>query len=40
MSLGVAERPAGAELGLWDLVARADAEMIAAKRVKKTGRKD
>jgi diguanylate cyclase (GGDEF)-like protein len=38
ISLGVAEAPAGAEIGLWDLVALADAEMIAAKRAKKAGR--
>ena len=30
--------PGGAEIALWDLVARADAEMIAAKRAKKAGR--
>jgi diguanylate cyclase (GGDEF)-like protein len=35
MSLGLAETPAGAEVDLWDLVKRADAEMIAAKRAKK-----
>jgi diguanylate cyclase (GGDEF)-like protein len=38
LSLGLAEAPAGAEVDLWDLVALADAEMIAAKRAKKGGR--
>jgi diguanylate cyclase (GGDEF)-like protein len=38
LSLGLAEAPAGAEVDLWDLVALADAEMIAAKRTKKAGR--
>ncbi len=38
LSLGLAEAPAGAEIDLWDLVAQADAEMIAAKRAKKAGR--
>jgi diguanylate cyclase (GGDEF)-like protein len=35
LSLGLAESPAGAEVKLWDLVARADGEMFAAKRAKK-----
>jgi diguanylate cyclase (GGDEF)-like protein len=38
LTLGLAEAPAGAEVDLWDLVAQADAEMIAAKRAKKAGR--
>jgi diguanylate cyclase (GGDEF)-like protein len=38
LSLGLAEAPAGTEVELWDLVAQADAEMIAAKRAKKAGR--
>jgi diguanylate cyclase (GGDEF)-like protein len=38
LSLGLAEAPAGEEIALWDLVARADAEMIAAKRAKKESR--
>ncbi len=38
LSLGLAESPAGAEVELWDLVARADAEMFEAKRAKKVGR--
>ncbi len=38
ISLGLAECPPGAELDLWDLVAHADAEMIVAKRAKKSGR--
>ncbi|HEX4305424.1 MAG TPA: GGDEF domain-containing protein [Solirubrobacterales bacterium] len=38
LSLGLAEAPAGTEVALWDLVAQADAEMIAAKRAKKAGR--
>lgn len=38
LSLGLAEVPAGGQVDLWDLVAPADAEMIAAKRVKKAGR--
>jgi diguanylate cyclase (GGDEF)-like protein len=38
LSLGLAEAQAGSELGLWDLVSLADAEMIAAKRAKKAGR--
>jgi diguanylate cyclase (GGDEF)-like protein len=38
LSLGLAESPAGAEPDLWELVARADAEMFAAKRAKKAGR--
>ena len=35
LSLGLAESPAGAEVELWDLVARADSEMFAVKRAKK-----
>jgi diguanylate cyclase (GGDEF)-like protein len=38
LSLGLAEAPAGTEVDLWDLVAQADAEMIAAKRAKKEAR--
>jgi diguanylate cyclase (GGDEF)-like protein len=38
LSLGLAEATAGSEVALWDLVAQADAEMIAAKRAKKAGR--
>jgi diguanylate cyclase (GGDEF)-like protein len=38
MSLGLAESPPGDDVALWDLVALADAEMIAAKRAKKAGR--
>jgi diguanylate cyclase (GGDEF)-like protein len=38
MSLGLAEDPPGTEVDLWDLVKRADTEMIAAKRAKKAGR--
>jgi diguanylate cyclase (GGDEF)-like protein len=38
LSLGLAESPAGEEVALWDLVARADAEMIIAKRAKKDSR--
>jgi diguanylate cyclase (GGDEF)-like protein len=38
MSLGLAESPPGEEVDLWDLVKRADVEMIAAKRAKKAGR--
>jgi diguanylate cyclase (GGDEF)-like protein len=38
LSLGVAEAPAGSGIELWDLVALADAEMIAAKQAKKSGR--
>ncbi|HEY2054226.1 MAG TPA: sensor domain-containing diguanylate cyclase [Solirubrobacterales bacterium] len=38
LSLGLAEAPTGSEVDLWDLVALADAEMIAAKRAKKAGR--
>jgi diguanylate cyclase (GGDEF)-like protein len=35
LSLGLAESPRGAAVELWDLVARADAEMFEAKRAKK-----
>lgn len=38
LSLGLAESPAGEQVELWDLVARADAEMFAAKRARKAGR--
>jgi diguanylate cyclase (GGDEF)-like protein len=38
MSLGVAEARPGAEVDLWELVGRADEQMIAAKRAKKAGR--
>jgi diguanylate cyclase (GGDEF)-like protein len=38
MSLGLAASPAGDDVTLRDLVARADAAMIAAKRAKKAGR--
>jgi diguanylate cyclase (GGDEF)-like protein len=38
MSLGIAEAPLGDDIALWDLVAAADAAMIAAKRAKKAGR--
>jgi diguanylate cyclase (GGDEF)-like protein len=38
LSLGLAEAPAETELDLWELVALADAEMIAAKQAKKAGR--
>jgi GGDEF domain-containing protein len=38
LGLGIAEAPAGTEIALWDLVAQADAGMIAAKRAKKAGR--
>lgn len=38
LGLGLAEAPAGTAADLWDLVALADAEMIAAKRAEKAGR--
>lgn len=38
MSLGVAEAKPDTESDLWELVARADEQMIAAKRAKKAGR--
>ena len=38
LSLGLAECPPDAEVDLWDLVKRADEEMIVAKRAKKAGR--
>ncbi len=38
LSLGLAECPAGEELALWDLVARADAEMFTVKRAHKAAR--
>jgi diguanylate cyclase (GGDEF)-like protein len=38
LSLGLAEAAAGTEADLWDLVALADAEMIAAKKAKKDAR--
>jgi diguanylate cyclase (GGDEF)-like protein len=38
LSLGLAEAPVEVEIDLWNLVALADAEMIAAKRAKKAGR--
>lgn len=37
LSLGLAETAPGAEVDLWNLVARADAQMFAAKRAKKAG---
>jgi diguanylate cyclase (GGDEF)-like protein len=37
LSLGLAECPAGEEMALWDLVARADAAMFEVKRAKKAG---
>ncbi len=38
LSVGLAECPAGDEVRLWDLVGRADLEMLEAKRAKKVGR--
>ncbi|MBS1845168.1 MAG: sensor domain-containing diguanylate cyclase [Actinobacteria bacterium] len=38
MSLGVAEAQPGTEVDLWELVGRADEQMIVAKRAKKAGR--